>query len=167
MRNAIRMTSMAVAGVVLLGAAGVRADDWPQWRGPNRDNIVKGFNEPKTWPKTLTQKWKVTVGVGESSPLLVGDKLFVFARQGGDEVILCLDAVSGKEIWKDDYTAPPVKGAASPHPGTRATPVVAEGKICTFGASGIVSCVDIATGKMVWRKDTKSFPQFYTSSSPI
>src|SRR6059058_5541447 len=88
------------------------AQDWPQWRGPNRDNKVVGFAEPKTWPKTLTQKWKISVGDGESSPALVGKKLYIFARQGGDEVTLCLDAETGKELWKDNYPASPVTGAA-------------------------------------------------------
>ena len=77
---------------MLFAASGVCADDWPQWRGPNRDNKVTGFTEPSTWPKELTQKWKVTVGLGDASPVLVGDKIYVFTRQGGDEVTLCLDA---------------------------------------------------------------------------
>jgi outer membrane protein assembly factor BamB len=98
MTKAIR--TIGVSFVLLLGA-GVRAQDWPQWRGPNRDNKVTGFTEPKTWPKELTKKWQVAVGVGESSPVLAGGKIYVFARVGDEEVILCLDATSGKEIWKD------------------------------------------------------------------
>jgi outer membrane protein assembly factor BamB len=144
----------------------VAAQDWPQWRGPNRDNKVVGFAAPKEWPKELTKKWKVSVGLGEASPLLVGDKVYVFARQGGDEVTLCLDAASGNEIWKDKYKADAVKGPASGYPGPRSTPAVGEGKVCTLGVGGVVSCVDASNGKMVWRKDTKK-PQFYTSTSPI
>ena len=72
--------------------------DWPQWRGPNRDNHVVGFTAPKIWPKELAQTWKVKVGLGEASPVLVGDKIYVFARQGGDEVTRACDAISGKEI---------------------------------------------------------------------
>ena len=136
--------------VLLLGANGVRAQDWPQWRGANRDNKLIGFTAPKEWPKELTKKWKVTVGVGEASPLLVGDKIYVFSRQGGDEVTLCLDAATGKEIWKDKYAAAAVKGAASGYPGPRGTPAVGEGKICTLGVAGVVSCLDAATGIPVW-----------------
>jgi outer membrane protein assembly factor BamB len=153
--------------VLLLGANCAWAQDWPQWRGPNRDNKVTGFTEPKTWPKELTQKWKVPVGLGESSPVLVGEKLYVFGRQGGDEVTLCLDAGSGKELWRDKYEAVAVKGAAKGHPGPRSTPAVAEGKVCTLGVGGVVSCLDAASGKVLWRKDTKEKPQFYTSSSPL
>jgi hypothetical protein len=58
-------TSLIVSGVMLLCANGVLAQDWPQWRGPNRDNKVTGFTEPKTWPKELTKKWSTKVGLGD------------------------------------------------------------------------------------------------------
>ena len=146
----------------------VVGQDWPQWRGPNRDNKVVGFTAPREWPKELTKKWRVTVGKGEASPVLVGKKLYVFARQGGDEVTLCLDAASGKEIWKDKYAAAAVTGAPTrgDHTGPRSTPAVGEGKVCTLGVNGAVSCVDAGSGKMEWRKDTKK-PGFYTSTSPM
>jgi outer membrane protein assembly factor BamB len=161
-------TTLVLAGCVLaLGANGIGAQDWPQWRGPNRDNKLTAFTVPTNWPKELTKKWKVTVGVGESSPVLAGDKIYVFSRQGDDEVTLCLDAASGKEVWKDKYAAEPVLKAASPHPGPRSTPAVGEGKVCTLGVGGTVSCLDAATGKVVWRNETKAKPQFYTSSSPM
>jgi outer membrane protein assembly factor BamB len=155
-----------IVGCVLLLGAAAAAQDWPQWRGPNRDNHVTGFTAPTTWPKALTQKWKVTVGIGESSPVLVGDKVYVFGRQGAEEVTWCLDAASGKEVWKDKYAAPAVKAPASKFPGTRSTPAVGEGKVCTLGTSGLVSCLDAASGKVLWRK-AKPKPQFYTSTSPI
>jgi outer membrane protein assembly factor BamB len=166
------LTGGVLTGTVLLWcAAGALGQDWPQWRGPNRDNKVTGFKAPAAWPKELTKKWQVTVGTGESSPLLVGDKIYVFGRQGGEEVTLCLNAADGKEIWKDAYNAAPVAGPAATvgggFKGTRSTPAVAEGKIVTLGVAGVVSCLDAASGKVVWRKDTKEHPQYYTSSSPI
>lgn len=151
----------------LLSTAYAEAQDWPQWRGPNRDNKLTDFAEPKSWPKELTKKWKVTVGIGEASPLLVGDKLYVFARQEDEEVTLCLDAKSGKEIWKDKYPVETIKNAARGYQGPRSTPAVAEGKVCTLGISGVVSCFDAASGKKLWRKETGQKPQFYTSTSPI
>jgi len=147
--------------------------DWPQWRGPNRDAKVTGFTVPATWPKALVKKWNVTVGEAVASPVLVGDRVFVFTRQDGDEVVTCLNAETGKEEWKSKYAADPVKGVAGGFKGSesfkgpRSTPAVGEGKVCTLGVSGVASCLDASNGKVVWRKNTKSRPQFYTSSSPL
>ena len=153
--------------LLLLCAGPVWAQDWPQWRGPNRDNHVVGFTAPATWPKELTKKWTVNVGLGEASPVLVGDKVYTFGRLGGDEVTMCLEAATGKEIWSDKYAAVKITGAASGFPGPRSTPAVGEGKVCTLGVGGVVSCLDAASGKVVWRKETGSKPQFYTSTSPM
>ncbi len=161
----VRVTVCAV----LVCAGTVIAQDWPQWRGPNRDGKAAGFTAPQKWPTELTSKWKTTVGAGDSTPALVGDKLYVFARQGDEEVILCLNAADGKEVWKDKYAAQAVTGAAARHPGPRSSPAVAEGKVVTLGVAGVVSCLDAATGKVLWRKDPfpKVVPQFFTSMSPI
>ena len=161
---------VVLAGCMVLIAAGcVLGQDWPQWRGPNRDGKVTGFTAPQTWPTGLTAKWKTTVGTGCATPALVGDKLYVFARQGEEEVTLCLNAADGKEVWKDKYVAQAVTGAASRHPGPRSSPAVAEGKVVTLGVGGVVSCLDAGSGKVVWRKDPfpKVVPQFFTSTSPI
>ena len=69
----------------LIAAAESQAQDWPQWRGPNRDDKVSGFTPPKAWPQQLNTKWKVAVGKGDATPALVGDKLYVFARQEDSE----------------------------------------------------------------------------------
>src|SRR5207302_7337380 len=116
-------------------------------------------------------KWKVAVGFGDASPVMVGEKIYVFTRQGDNETTLGLDAASGKELWKDGYAAVPVTGAAAfvggGHPGPRGTPAVAEGKVCTLGVGGVLSCLDVATGKVVWRKDSMAWPQFFTGMSPL
>jgi outer membrane protein assembly factor BamB len=147
MRTRNRLAAIAVVFTLFTGAL-LHAQDWPQWRGPNRDNKATGFTEPKTWPKELTKKWRVSVGIGEASPVLAGDRLYVFARQEGNEVMHCLDAATGKEIWKDKYEIPKITNAASGYQGPRATPVVAEGKVCALGTHGTVSCYDAASGKM-------------------
>jgi outer membrane protein assembly factor BamB len=160
-------TALIIWTVMLTVSVGcLAAQDWPQWRGPNRDNHLVGFTPPKTWPKELTKKWSIAVGRGESSPVLVGDKVYVFSRQGGDEVTRCLDAASGKEVWKESYATAEVKGPAAQFPGTRSTPAVGEGKICTLGANGVVCCRDAAIGKLLWQKDEPR-AEWYCSASPL
>jgi outer membrane protein assembly factor BamB len=130
---------------------------------------VTGFTAPQNWPEALVKKWESTVGSGDGTPALVGDKLYVFTRQGDDEVTLCLNASDGKQVWQDKYTAQAVTGAASRHPGPRSSPAVAEGKVVTLGVAGVFSCLDAATGKVAWRKDPfpKVVPTFFTSMSPM
>jgi outer membrane protein assembly factor BamB len=158
-----------LVGCAVLGlATSACAQDWPQWRGPNRDNKVTGFTAPQAWPKELTKKWATNVGAGDASPALVGDKLYVFARQDSDEVISCLDAATGKVLWQDKYASQPATAPAGGiHAGPRSTPAVAEGKVCTLGVRGVLSCLDAATGKVLWRKELGGYPKFFVSSSPL
>jgi outer membrane protein assembly factor BamB len=130
---------------------------------------VTGFVAPQTWPQALKQVWKVTVGAGDATPALVGDRLYVFVRQGDEEVTLCLNAADGKEIWHDKYAAQAVTGAPARHPGPRSSPTVADGKVVTLGVGGVLSCLDAATGKVVWRDKefTQAVPKFFTGMSPI
>src|SRR3954452_313770 len=86
---------------LLLAGRGVQAQDWPQWRGANRDGKDTGFSAPATWPKELVKTCSVAVGDGVATPALVGDKLFVFSRQVGKEIVRCLNAADGKEVWSD------------------------------------------------------------------
>jgi outer membrane protein assembly factor BamB len=144
-----------------------RAADWPQWRGPNRDAQVAEFQVPAAWPQELTKKWSVSVGDGASTPALVGNKLYVFARQDGNEVLRCLDATGGMELWQHKSN---VDGATDPggFVGPRSSPAVAEGKVVTLSARGVLSCFDAATGTQLWSKDDfRGWPQFCAASSPI
>ncbi len=153
----------------LMTVAGLRADDWPQWMGPKRDNVWRedGIIEkfPEGGPKKL---WTAPIAGGYSGPAVVGDKLYVtdyvkktgetdegnFTRKEttGIERVLCLDATTGKTIWKHESE---VKYAISYPAGPRATPLV-DGKIVyTLGAEGHLIAFDAATGKVVWEKELK------------
>src|ERR1019366_5742565 len=136
------LTITAVAGLLAISASCALAQDWPQWRGPSRDGKASTFSAPKTWPEKMTQQWKVPVGLGDATPALVGNKLYVFARQDADEVIRCLDAATGKELWQEQYAAHEVSGPPAQHSGPRSSPAVADGKVVTLGVGGVVSCVD-------------------------
>jgi outer membrane protein assembly factor BamB len=143
--------------------------DWPQWRGPHRDAKVAGFQAPQSWPAELTKKWKVVVGDGVATPALVGEKLYVFSREEGNEVIRCLDAANGEERWLDKYEAKGATGPAAGFSGPRSSPTVSDGKLVTLGVRGTLSCFDATTGQKLWRKDDagESLPRFFTSCSPI
>jgi outer membrane protein assembly factor BamB len=166
---ATRLVGVVAGALVLLGVGQAGAQDWPQWRGPNRDAKATGFVAPKMWPKELMQKWKVTVGEGVATPALVGDKLYVIAREGGSEVVRCLDAGTGKEDWHDKYETPAVNRPAQAFSGPRSSPAVADGKVVTLGVHGILSCYDATTGKQLWRKEDykNNDPRFAVASSPV
>lgn len=169
MLTSVRTIALGLGSLAWLAACWALAQDWPQWRGPNRDGKAIGFEAPDTWPEELTQKWRVTVGEGPATPALVGDRLYVFSRQNDHEIVRCLDADTGDEIWKDQYPVGELEGGASNQSGPRSSPLVADGKVVTLGAEEVLSCYDAASGELLWRNDDfqGDGPMFYTASSPI
>ena len=152
---------------ILLGfSLAVQAEDWPQWRGPRRDGTISSSTAPATWPEQLKLRWKVTVGGGHSSPILANGRIFVFTRQQGNEVVSSIDSASGKIDWQQSYAAPyTMNPAAERHgPGPKSTPVAADGRLYTFGISGILTCWDAVTGAVRWRKE---FAKQYRQTSPL
>jgi outer membrane protein assembly factor BamB len=161
------MKTLVLLGTLTAFSLGLFAQDWPQWRGPDRNGKAQ-FKAPATWPKELKQQWKKTVGPGEAGPVLVHGKLYVFSREGDTEVLRCLNAADGNQLWEQKYETGAATGPAGAHPGPRATPAVANGKVVTFGVRGVLSCFDAEKGDLAWRKDEiKGWPQFFTSTSPI
>ncbi len=167
--KAILNSLAALTCLMLLDAGTVSAQDWTQWRGDNRDGVASGFESPQEWPKELVKKWSVDVGNGVASPSLLGDKLYVMALQDGDEIIRCLNAETGKEIWKDQYAARAASGPASGFAGTRSSPAIGEGCVATLGVDGMVSCWNAESGKLIWQNkdNVGNVPRFSTSSSPL
>lgn len=162
-----------ILALLIVGTTAVAAQrpaDWTQWRGPNRDGSVPSFTVPAAWPENLTQRWKMEIGLGYASPLIIGDRAFMFTRQNDDEVVTALDLATGKQIWSTKYPAPYdlVKAAAAHGMGPKGTPVYADGKLFTFGISGILSAFDAASGKQIWQKPAPAAgPTFTTSQSPL
>lgn len=162
--------------VAVLSASGVASDaqstlrDYPQWRGRNRDGAASGFIEPTSWPEALTRRWKVDVGDGYATPLVIGDTVYVFTRRDGNEMMLALDARTGSEQWRSSYPAPysPGQPAAAHGAGPKATPLFHEGKLFTLGISGIVSAFDAATGQRLWQTPPPLEPPYFSAaSSPV
>ena len=129
-------------------------NNWPQWRGPNRDGVVNGFSIPKVWPESLDRQWSVEVGQGHSSPVVANGLVYQFSRGADEEHIRCLKLETGKTVWHAHYPASGgVHTAAASHGiGPKSTPVVDRGKVYTLGIGSILSCFEAKTGKLLWRK---------------
>jgi outer membrane protein assembly factor BamB len=169
MKSSLRLLTASVF-LLSISLLASQAQDWPQWRGINRDGKVTGFKAPQTWPQQLNQTWKVSVGFGDATPALVNNKLFVFTRQGDNELLQCLDAATGKQLWQSaGYPAVTVSGPPASHPGPRSSVAVSEGKVVTLGVGGNIACFDAANGKLIWKnEDFKgAVPQFFTGMSPL
>jgi outer membrane protein assembly factor BamB len=169
---------MRIAGWLLLAAiagsipvSGQQAAlDYPQWRGQQRDGSASAFVEPATWPAALTRRWRVEVGEGYATPLVIGDTVYTYTRREGREVLRALDSASGAERWQTSYAAPytPAAAAAAHGAGPKATPAFDTGRLVTLGISGIVSAFDGASGKLLWQtKAPEELPFFSAASSPL
>jgi outer membrane protein assembly factor BamB len=155
--------------------AAAQAADWNQWRGPNRTGITSDFKTPATWQAdSLTKKWSITVGEGHSSPVIAGDRVFIFARENDQEIMRCVSLADGKVAWQEAYAAPyEMNPAARNHgKGPKSTPVVAGGRIFALGINGHLSAYDAKTGAVLWRKDfakdyKETSPAFGAAASPL
>jgi outer membrane protein assembly factor BamB len=168
MRSPLALVIVLVVSVAALTAAPQQSpNDYPQWRGPLRDGSTGAFAPPKTWPALLTQRWKVTVGEGYSTPILVNDRVFMLARRDGNEVVTALEAATGKVIWQTNYPAPHkiASGARAHGQGPKSTPLFYAGKLFTLGITGIVSAFNASDGKLLWQKPAPTAETLYNNSS--
>jgi outer membrane protein assembly factor BamB len=169
LRDAGLVGIIGIAGLAAVAGAQSGGADWPQWRGPNRDGTAT-FAEPTAWPEQLTLRWKVEVGTGYATPIIVGNRVFAFSRQQENEVMRAIDAGSGKVIWETSYPAPfAMNSATARHgPGPKSTPTYADGRLFTLGMSGIVTAFDAATGKQLWQKPAPPVePTYHTAQSAL
>jgi outer membrane protein assembly factor BamB len=163
----------------------LRADDWPQWLGPQRDGVWRetGILE-KFPPDGLKIRWRVPIGNGYSGPSVVNGRVYVMDRVAsrvppapgqprglipGSERVLCLNEADGKILWKHEYDCPYDLQYPS---GPRVTPLVHQGKVYTVGAEGNLFCLDAQDGRILWSHDYKQdyqvrSPTWGFSSNPL
>lgn len=165
-----RLVSTLALFVATAGVPAAIAQDWPQWRGPNRDGSVQSFDLPSVWPDRLTEQWTVDVGLGYATPVIVGDRIYMYTRQDDDEVMLAIDVDTGDVLWRSGYPAPfDMTPAAARHgAGPKSTPTFANGRLFTLGMSGIVTAWDGGTGRQVWQVEAPPVqPLYHTAMSPV
>ena len=164
------MCAVVLDACAAVSAAQRAPQDYPQWRGPNRDGAASAFADPASWPETLTRKWKVDVGEGYATPLVVADTVYLFTRRNGSEVMTALRADTGRELWHTSYPAPyaPATPAAAHGVGPKATPLFHNGRLFTLGITGIVSAFDSSTGTLAWQTPAaREHPSYGTAVSPV
>ncbi|MGI8966758.1 MAG: PQQ-binding-like beta-propeller repeat protein, partial [Limisphaerales bacterium] len=163
--------SLHILALFIVLSLNLFAEDWPQWRGPNRD----GISQEKDWlvqwstegPKQI---WKAAVGIGYSSMSVSQGKLYTMGNIEETDHIFCLDTNSGKEIWNHSY--PCSSKDPNGFPGTRCTPTVDGKFVYTVSRQGNLFCLEAATGKVVWSKDYQKdyqakVPRWGFSTSPL
>jgi outer membrane protein assembly factor BamB len=144
--------SLGVA-VILTRAS---ASDWPQFLGPTRNGIYAGQALAASWPKDGPPVvWQRKVGQGFSGPAVASGKLILFHRIDDKETVECLDSKTGKTLWSFDYPTA-YRDDFGFDEGPRATPAIADDHVYTHGAEGVLTCLDLASGKKVWGLNAKT-----------
>jgi outer membrane protein assembly factor BamB len=163
-----RRTSPALVALILLACGA----DWPQFLGPDRNGTSPEARLRASWPpKGPPVVWEKDVGEGYSGPVVSGGRLILFHRVGDEEVVQCLDAADGKELWKQttptNYEDPLGKGN-----GPRSTPAVADGRVYTLSPGGLLQCLRLDDGRRLWKRalleDYQVPPSFFgVGTSPL
>src|SRR5688572_12401381 len=130
-------------------------NEWPQWRGPNRDGVSRETGLLKQWPAGGPPlAWKTEkIGEGYSGVAVGGGKIFTAGDGAGDSSFLHALDLSGKPVWSAKLGKPGEHGG---YVGPRATPTVDGNRVFMLGQNGDVVCYEVADGKEVWRKNLRS-----------
>ncbi len=148
----MRLGWFGTLSICAAALASISADDWPQWRGPQRNGISKetgwAFQWPDEGPKIA---WKGKVGLGYSSFVVADGRVFTVGHDQGKDTVFGFDADTGKEIWKHRYDAE--LGDKYFQGGTTGTPTIDGGRLYWLSRWGDMFCFEAATGKIVWEKN--------------
>jgi outer membrane protein assembly factor BamB len=160
----------AALAVLFLAVVPVGADDWPQWLGPQRDDVWRETGIVEKFPAGGPPvRWRVPIGAGYTGPAVANGRVYVMDRQlatgesnpgnafkrgaiQGSERVLCLNEADGKIVWQHSYDCPYTVSYAA---GPRCTPLVRDGRVYTLGTEGNLFCLDAASGQVIWERDFK------------
>ena|ERR1051326_3325956 len=156
-RKSVFSSCFALAAPIVLAAAAAFlptaiGDDWPQWRGPNRNGISSEKGWRDHWapdgPPTL---WKANVGAGFSSFAVAEGRVYTMGNADDKDTVFCFDVATGKQLWTHSYPAD--LGDKYFDGGTTGTPTVDDGRVFTLSRWGDLFCFDAATGKVIWSRN--------------
>ncbi len=146
------LTGMAIA---IAFSQSLAAEDWPQWRGPQRDGVWNETGVVQEFAKErLEPKWRVPIGPGYSGPTVADGRVFVTDRLTEPEQVErvhCFNGANGQTLWT--YTYPCVYRNVSYTAGPRASVTVENGKAYALGTMGHLHCLNAASGEVIWKKD--------------
>lgn len=155
---------------LILAAVPVHGADWPQFRGPHRDGISNEKNWLTDWPPEGPARiWKAAVGTGSATVSIAAGRLYAIGHSAGKDNVFCLDAATGKELWKQSF---PGELFATMHEGGPASAPTIDGKsVFIQSRNGELRCLDAATGQEVWIYKLKEHrgvqPMFGFTSAPL
>ena len=170
----LRLLFYILVGLTLKASMSASDVFWPGWLGPNRDGRADYFESPGSWPNDLRKDWSISVGEGSSMPVVADGRIYQHARQGGNEVVLCLDLETGDVLWRKTHPVSyRIHSFGESHgDGPQSNPTVDGGRLFTLSVTGVLSAWATESGELLWRhgyadRFRSTFPRWGHSTSPL